>query len=150
MRFRGIITSVVMAGLFAAGLLSGCQETGPSRGFALPAGDPAAGQQAFVDLKCYTCHEVEGLEDELPRPTATPVVGVTLGGVASREPMDGELLTSILNPSHEIYPAGVEEEITSGGESRMANYNDVITAQQLIDLVAFFHERYVTVEDKEQ
>ena len=130
----------------------GCQETGPHapRGFALPEGDARRGQQAFVDLKCHTCHEVAGLEDELPRPVATPVTDVKLGGLAMREPTDGELVTSIINPPHELYPGSDEEErITSGGESRMANYNEVITAQQLIDLVAFLHERYETARPEE-
>lgn len=133
-------------------LLYGCQETGPHspRGFALPQGDGQRGQQAFADLKCHTCHEVAGLEKALPRPTATPVTGVKLGGLAMREPTDGELVTSILNPSHALYPAGEQEEITSGGESRMANYNEVLTAQQLIDLVAFLHDRYETARPEEE
>jgi hypothetical protein len=99
-----------------------------------------------VDLKCFTCHEVAGLEDELPRPTATPVVDVKLGGLAMREPADGELVSAIINPSHEIYPAGEKDRVTrESGGSRMANLNEVMTVQQLIDLVAFLHERYETV-----
>jgi hypothetical protein len=110
----------------------------------LPQGDADRGQQAFVDLKCHSCHEVAGLEEVLPRPTATPLVDVVLGGLAMREPTDGELLTAILNPPHELYPGGEEARITVEGTSRMTNYNDVITAQQLIDLVAFLHDRYET------
>lgn len=123
-----------------------CQETAPSspKGMVLPQGDIQHGRQAFVDLKCYSCHEVAGLEKELPRPSATPAVDVVLGGLAMREPTDGELLTAILNPPHELYPGGEEERITIDGTSRMANYNDMITAQQLIDLVAFLHDRYET------
>lgn len=144
MHLQRLLGTVVAAIL----LLGGCQETGSHspRGFALPEGDAARGKQAFVDLKCYTCHEVAGLEDDLPRPTATPMVDVTLGGLAMREPTDGELVTSIINPSHALYPAGEEEKVASGGESRMANYNDVITAQQLIDLGTFLHERYETAQ----
>lgn len=140
-----LLGTAVMAALLFCG---GCQETGSQspRGFALPEGDAQRGKQAFVDLKCYTCHGVAGLEDDLPRPTATPVVDVELGGLAMREPTDGELVTSIINPSHALYPAGEEEDITSGGESRMANYNDVITAQQLIDLTSFLHDRYETAQ----
>jgi hypothetical protein len=115
----------------------------------LPEGDVEQGRQAFVDLKCYTCHEVAGLERELPSPTATPVTDVKLGGVAMREPTDGELVTSIINPPHELYPGGEEERITSGGVSRMANYNEVITMQQLIDLAAFLHDRYETARPEE-
>lgn len=143
-QFPGIVALAI--------LLCGCQETGSHspRGFALPEGDVDKGRQAFVDLKCYTCHEVAGLERDLPRPTATPVTDVKLGGVAMREPTDGELVTAIVNPPHELYPAGEEERITSGGESRMANYNDIITAQQIIDLVAFLHERYQTARPEDE
>src|SRR5262245_60531886 len=28
--------------------------------FTLPAGDPRAGRQSFVDFKCYACHVVKG------------------------------------------------------------------------------------------
>jgi hypothetical protein len=137
-------------GFFPAALVAfvlvGCQavEEREARGFALPQGDVDRGQQAFVDLKCHSCHEVAGLENVLPRPSVTPMVDVVLGGLAVREPTDGELVTAILNPPHELYPGGEEERITVEGTSRMANYNDVITAQQLIDLVAFLHDRYET------
>lgn len=144
MRYR-ILEVILLACLFYS-----CQETGPPRGFVLPEGDPQLGQQAFVDLKCNSCHEVAGLEDQWPRPIARPLTEVKLGGLAMREPTDGELVTSIINPSHALYPAGEEERITSGGGSRMANYNEVITAQQLIDLVAFLHERYETARPEEE
>lgn len=129
-------------------LFYGCQETGPPRGFALPEGDVERGREAFVELRCHTCHVVAGLEDELPRPTASPMVGVTLGGIAMREPTDGELVSSIINPTHELYPAGEPASITSGGESRMANYNELLTIQQLIDLVSFLHDRYQTTDSQ--
>lgn len=135
-----------IAVLILMGVSFGCQETGAPRGFALPEGDAQQGRVAFEVLKCFTCHEVAGLEDDLPRPTATPVVDVKLGGIAMREPTDGELVTSIANPSHSIYPAGEKERIVSGEGSRMANLNEVMTVQQLIDLVAFLHERYTTTE----
>jgi L-cysteine S-thiosulfotransferase len=120
------------------------------RGFALPEGDAGRGREAFESLRCYTCHEVEGLEDELPPPVATPQTGVKLGGLAMREPTDGELLTSIVNPSHALYPAGEKERITSDKGSRMANLNEAMTVQNLIDLVAFLHERYATVQSKQE
>ena len=130
--------------IFLAFLAYGCQEPGPPRGFDLPDGDIDQGRAAFEELKCHVCHEVSGLEDAFPRPVAQPLVDVKLGGLAMREPADGELVTSIINPSHAIYPAGEEWRMISGEESRMANYNEVITAQQLIDLVAFLHDRYET------
>lgn len=138
MRYR------VVGTLLLSWLCFGCQETGPPRGFVLPEGDPERGKETFVELRCNTCHQVEGLEDEFERPTASPPVDVKLGGLAMREPTDGELMTSIINPSHELYPAGDPDAMVSGGESRMANYNEVITVAQLIDLVAFLHDRYET------
>lgn len=136
----------LIAVVFLMALVFGCQEAGSSspRGMVLPEGNVEHGQQAFVDLKCHSCHEVEGLEEELPRPSALPTVDVVLGGLAVREPTDGELLTAIVNPQHQLYPGGEAARITIDGTSRMANYNDVITAQQLIDLVAFLHDRYET------
>jgi hypothetical protein len=110
----------------------------------LPEGDVERGRQAFEDLRCTTCHEVAGLEDELPRPTADPQVDVTLGGLAMREPTDGELFTSIIHPSHQIAPAAEPERVTSGAGSRMANLNEVLKMQQVIDIVAFLHDRYET------
>lgn len=138
--------------IFFASLAWACQpgteaQTQSARGFALLKGDAASGRQAFEDLKCFICHEVAGLEDELPRPAATPVVDVKLGGLAMREPEDGELVSAIINPSHQIYPGGEKERVMSGGGSRMANLNEAMTVQQLIDLVAFLHERYRTVEE---
>jgi hypothetical protein len=132
-----------------AALLWGCQEPGletEARGFVLPAGDAERGREAFVALRCTACHEVAGLERELPAPVATPVTGVKLGGLAMREPSDGELVTSIVNPSHQLYPSGEEERITSGEGSRMANLNASMSVQELIDIVAFLHERYASAE----
>jgi hypothetical protein len=56
-----------------------CGWTGCTRGrspsqFSLPAGNVEAGKAAFVDLKCYTCHTVEGVELPAPasdRPTSS-------------------------------------------------------------------------------
>ncbi len=101
-------------------------------------------------LRCSSCHEVEGLEGDLPAPVATPLTGVKLGGLAMREPTDGELVTSIVNPSHRLYPAGEEERITSGEGSRMGNLNASMSVQDLIDIVAFLHDRYETAESKRQ
>jgi len=145
---------VILALGTCAGLVWGCgqpslrtEEKSP-RGFELPDGDAARGREAFVALRCSSCHEVAGLEDDLPRPVANPATGVKLGGLGMREPSDGELLTSIVNPSAHLYPAGEAERIESGNGSRMANLNESMTVQNLIDIVAFLHERYETTRSK--
>lgn len=148
------VVMVVGVAIWAGAVVWGCHEPSLTseeklpRGFELPDGDPVRGREAFVALRCSSCHEVAGLEDELPRPVATPATGVELGGLAMREPSDGELVTSIVNPSRHLYPAGEAERITSGSGSRMANLNESMSVQNLIDIVAFLHERYETAKSK--
>ena len=65
-----------------------------------------------------------------------------------REPTDGELVTSMLNPSHKLIPGREQERIASAtGGSRMANYAELMTVQQRIDLVAFLHSSYSTKDE---
>jgi len=150
---RRAVVAILGLGTWA-GFAWGCgqpsvrTEEKSSRGFELPDGDAVRGREAFVALRCSSCHEVAGLEDVLPRPIATPATGVKLGGLAMREPSDGELVTSIVNPSRHLYPAGETERITSGSGSRMANLNESMTVQNLVDIVAFLHERYETATPK--
>ena len=109
-------------------------------GFRLPDGDVELGEEAFLELKCNACHEVQGLD--LPPPVADPPVPVALEGKVDYQPADGRFVTSIINPSHKLTPGDPEELIKSGSESRMADYSDVMTVRQLVDLVAFLHSRY--------
>lgn len=125
----------------AACLAAGC-DGGPASaaGFRLPDGDPAAGREAFVELNCHSCHTVVGTD--LPAPPNPGPVSVTLGGEVTRLETYGDLVTSIINPSYKIargYPA---ELVTRDGESVMLDYNDTLTVQQLIDLVAFLQPHY--------
>jgi len=111
-------------------------------GFRLPEGDVDAGKSAFLELKCNACHEVKGLD--LPGPVADPPVPVVLGEVMDTRPTDGSFVTAIINPSHKLAPGFPEELIKVGTTSRMADYSDVMTVRQLVDLVAFLHSRYQT------
>jgi len=113
-------------------------------GFRLPDGSPERGREAFVALRCNACHQIEGLD--LPF-QGTGAASVTLGGRTVAVKTYGELVTSIINPSHKLargYPA---EDVSSDGESLMsiAYLNDVMTVQQLIDLVAFLQAHYEVV-----
>jgi hypothetical protein len=155
--FRSATAVIGFLGLLLwAGVFGSCRrpsvttEEKSARGFELPDGDAGRGREAFVALRCHSCHEVAGLEDALPRPVANPVTGVKLGGLAMREPSDGELVTSIVNPSKHLYPAGEAVRIESGSGSRMANLNESMSVQALIDIVAFLHQRYETVDSKRQ
>jgi L-cysteine S-thiosulfotransferase len=115
-----------------------------SAGFRLPAdGDVERGKAAFQDLGCQKCHQVSGTD--LPKPTVQPEVPVVLGGLVGQEMPDGYLVTSIINPSHQLasYP---REKITAGGKSRMPEYADRMTVRQLTDVVAFLQSRYTVRE----
>jgi hypothetical protein len=128
----------------------------------LPSGTIEAGKQAFEDLRCSACHTVSGV-DGLTEPLAqvpVPDLGVVLVG-HSRD----SIATAIVLPSHfassdtELWsdwstsqqvwigpdqPEPQEEEQT-GEESAekisiMTDYSNVITVQQLSDLVAFLED----------
>lgn len=128
----------------------GACDFGPksAMGFRLPDGDSAKGQQTFVSLECIVCHTVQDLE--LPPPSQVGPVSVILGGSVVRVKNYGDLVTSIINPSHRLIKDYPEEEVSKDGESLMQNYNDVMTVQQLIDLVAFLQGHYEVVPPEYQ
>lgn len=121
--------------------LSGCDQ-GPrsGKGFTLPEGDAARGQETFVALQCHACHTVSGIE--LPEIEADLEPRVRLGGEVDRISTYGELVTSIINPSHRLAKGYNPADVAIEGESKMVNYNDVMTVQQLIDLTTFLQSRY--------
>jgi sulfur-oxidizing protein SoxX len=129
--------------LASIALVQGCAQSAPDSptGFALPAGDATAGRQAFIDLRCHVCHPLKGIDIKYE---GTGAVSVVLGGEVTRVRTYGELVTSIINPSHKIAPGYPLKEVAPGGKSLMevASLNDVMTIRQLIDLVAFLQPQY--------
>jgi sulfur-oxidizing protein SoxX len=132
--------SIVLMPYLAA--LAACSPDSPL-GFRLPDGDAAAGRQAFVDLRCYACHEVAGVRIE----DLEAIAQVELGGKTTYVKTYGELVTSIINPSHRIAPPHREGNVLPDGQSLMSYVylNDVMTVQQLVDLVAFLQPTYQVV-----
>lgn len=126
-------------------LIIGCN-TGrkSSIGFWLPDGDVEKGKAVFLELKCNACHLVEGLA--LPHPDMNSPVIVALGGEVYSEPTDGELVTSIINPSHRFPPGYPKELVQKDGKSLMPDYSEEMTVRQMIDLVAFLHSNYEVVQ----
>lgn len=124
------------------GLLQGCVQ-GPesAQGFRLPDGSPETGLQAFRDLNCQACHDVQGVDAPAESDTDTRVA---LGGEVTRVKTYGELVTSIINPSHKLAPGYREEDVTEDGMSLMeaAYLNEVMTVQELIDIVAYLQPLY--------
>jgi len=123
-------------------LISGC-EYGPNtgKGFSLPEGNITAGKATFIELKCNTCHSIADIErlesddKELPR--------IKLGGTVRGVKNYGELVTSVINPSHKVWKRFNQGVVmTEDGSSTMRIYNDVMTVTQLVDLVTFLEDNY--------
>ena len=130
--------------LLIAAFLAGCERDYMSeRGFALPEGDPIAGKEAFIYMQCNECHTIKDLD--LPTvPLADPPF-VQLGGDVTKVKTYGDLVTSIINPSHKLAKGYPLEEVSNDGESKMYVYNGFMTVQELIDIVMFLQPHYEVV-----
>ncbi|MEL7031625.1 MAG: cytochrome C [Pseudomonadota bacterium] len=109
--------------------------------FTLPEGDADRGKQTFIDLGCGFCHSVsgvEGLREDFERPERN----VVLGGEKDRLYSYGELVTSIINPSHKISQPELGNVVDDEGNSQMVNYNDIMTVTEMTDLVTFLEQHY--------
>ena len=85
---------------------------------------------------CQGCHVVKGHEKEFEAPYPQPAVPMVLGG-EQRRLSRIELVNSIINPSHRIEPGFQRDLVAKGRQSRMGDYNETLTLQELSDLVAF-------------
>lgn len=123
--------------------LAGC-DSGPKsgRGFVFPEGDMARGQKAFVELKCYECHRVDGVAD-LPPPTAAPGKVVLLGGEVDALRTYGDLVTAVIHPSQAL-TGGLPGP--AGQVSSMPQANATMTVGQMLDIVTFLQPRYRRLE----
>lgn len=109
----------------------------------LPAGDATRGEALFASVGCVSCHAVG--DAELKEGAEAGAVRVRLGSETGRRMSYGQLVTSVVNPSHRLAPRYSSENIAKDGESLMANYNDVLTISQLTDLVAYLQTHYEDV-----
>lgn len=132
-------TSIILISIVAA-----CSY-GPDspKGFSLPEGDADKGQKVFMQYQCLTCHALKGFEDSsVIKEFDTPI---PLGGTSSVVKTYAQLVTSVINPSHKLAPVSrfnQEKMINDDGSSKMRVFNDVMTVQELIDLVAFLQPKY--------
>lgn len=121
-----------------------CSEEGrPVKGFVLPQGDLAQGEQVFVDFKCHGCHTIPG--KEFPALDFTPPFVLEIGGEVYRVKNYGELMTSVVNPDHVISPkyvAMLEKADREVVISPMPYFGEEMTVAELIDLVEFLHAQY--------
>lgn len=100
--------------------------------FRWPAGDPARGRAVFFKLECYSCHEVRG--ESFPAPSDAGKVGPELSAMGPLHAPE-YFAEAILNPSA-VVERGKGYE-AADGTSKMPSYNDVVTVQEVVDLVAY-------------
>lgn len=126
----------------AAALAAVACDTSPRSGygFTLPPGDAVAGEQHFVALQCTACHTVSGRLDLTHE--GERELSVELGGPTPRIATYGELVTSIINPSHRVARDYRMAQADGSIISPMRDYNGVMTVEQLIDLTQFLQDQY--------
>lgn len=141
MKARSILTLIVVS-LVA---LSACDRDAmmSSKGFRLPDGDAQAGREAFLYMQCHQCHTIKG--EQLPGIPGQEPPYVELGGSVSKVKTYGELITSIINPSHKLARGYAAEVVSEDGESKMYIYNDHMTVTELTDIVMFLQPYYDVV-----
>ena len=110
-----------------------------SQAYTLPEGSVSEGKIAFIELSCNACHAVGDVKRAR---SAEEDIMVVLGVPNNGEMTYGNLVTSIIDPSHKVAPKYRKAYMTAAGESKMLTYSDVIMVQELIDLVAFLQDEY--------
>ena len=145
------ISKIGLAGTFALlTLLALAAWTGdakPVKGFVLPQGDVAQGEQVFIDFNCHGCHTIPGIE--FPPTDFEPPFILEIGGEVYRVKNYGELLTAVVNPDHIIsmkYRAMLEKADREAIISPMPYYGEEMTVAELIDLVEFLHAQYTKLQ----
>lgn len=135
--FFGVSAIILILAAF-----SSCQNE--SHGFILPEGDIAKGKQTFIDLNCTRCHSIGEIKWDGGETEDDP--HVKLGGEVTMLKTYGELVTSVINPSHKISQKDQSKQILTDslGASKMEvyHYNEIMTVQELVDLVTFLQSEY--------
>ncbi|MFT6408064.1 MAG: hypothetical protein ACJAQ6_001480 [Arenicella sp.] len=132
--------------LIVVSLASGCeQQQNAHRGFALPAGEVESGKLVFLDKHCIECHTLAGADfaDKRWQYTEQRDINVIIGGSVSKVKTYGDLVTSVINPSHRVAKGYSKDYVLDlDGESKMRVYNQVMTIEELVDLVTFLQSQY--------
>ncbi len=132
----------LLLGLACLGCLAAACEVGPRSGLGLrlPPGDVERGRAAFRELACVRCHSIA--EEPDPLPGESREIHVVLGGRVPHIRTHGELVTSIVNPSHGFAEGHDLDDEGIELRSLMPEFNDLMTVEQLIDLTAYLQSKY--------
>lgn len=145
-----VIKAALASALFFLALLAipACTDEGrPVKGFVLPQGDIAQGEQVFVDFNCHGCHSIPDVD--FPEVDFNPPFVLEIGGEVYRVKNYGELLTAVVNPDHIIsqkYITMLKKADREAVLSPMPYYGEEMTVAELIDLVEFLHAQYTRLQ----
>ena len=105
--------------------------------FTLPAGDAAAGKEAFRKMECYSCHTMPG--GDFPEARTSGGVGPDLTAAYSKLPR--EFLAESIIDSHK-YIAGTLEQYRGLDKvsSKMGDYSSIMSVRELLDIVEFLKD----------
>lgn len=138
----------LLPALVALVAVSACTGEGkPVRGFVLPEGDVAQGEQVFVDFNCHACHTIPGVE--FPEVEYELPFMLEIGGEVLRVKNYGELLTAVVNPDHIIsrkYRDMMKQAEREAVMTPMPYRGEDMTVAELIDLVEFLHAHYTRLQ----
>ncbi len=102
-------------------------------GVPVPEGDSEEGYYVFEEMKCHSCHKIEGFEFESAG-DAEGGVGPDLTGIGDIQTRE-YLAESILDPNAVIVAGeGFQGE---DGNSKMPEFHDTMSLREFLDLVAF-------------
>lgn len=110
------------------------------KGFRLPQGDATEGEKVFMKYQCLACHNLDGFAYDMVNKEFEPPV--LLGGTSTRVKTYAELVTSVINPSHELANKYQLALIQEDGVSKMLVFNDVMTVTELVNLITFLQPKY--------
>ena len=106
-----------------------------------PEGDANAGFGVFERMGCSTCHLIDGYDFGGEHHPRAKVLTLPRPGVTPRT--DTALFTAIVDPGHQLDPAIADAARQPGGP--MPTYRDVMTVQQLLDVIAFIKNAETTI-----
>ncbi len=134
--------SILAFGFITVLVLSGCDPFSKEspQGFSLPEGNKEDGKAAFARLGCNACHFVPAIPQLTP--VAEGAISIELGGEGPKIKTYADLVTSIINPSHRFAKGYPLDQIQRDGISNMPVYNNVMTVEELVDLVTFLQPHY--------
>ena len=99
-----------------------------------------AGQTTFAALGCINCHQVDGVSF-----TATGIMQperiIQLGGEQPKAKTYGQLVTAIIHPNADILKKD-PQYVDPDGNTLMPDYTQMMTVQQMTDLVTFLQDHY--------